>query len=301
MFLNDFFYLPRSDRRVIFTLLVIGVVLCGLYLCFGSNDNNESQKVALSDTIRKAEQNLGKSVGNIDYYYDDKSDRVVERFSFDPNTADSSQLLRLGLSKWQVKNIYKYRNKGGVFRSREDFSRIYGLTEKQYRELEPYIRISSDYQQARARWAEYKGNEYVRDSIKYPVKLKFGETISLNNSDTIELKKVPGIGSGFARAIVSYRNRLGGFYDVTQLAEIDGLPDEALDYFRNDHAPVKKIAINKLNVNQLRKHPYINFYQAKAIVDFRRLRGDVQDLSDLRLLKEFTNDDINRLRHYVAY
>ena len=112
---------------------------------------------------------------------------------------------------------------------------------------------------------------------------------------------MPGIGSGFARAIVSYRNRLGGFYDVTQLAEIDGLPDEVLDYFRNDHAPVKKIAINKLNVNQLRKHPYINFYQAKAIVDFRRLRGDVQDLSDLRLLKEFTNEDINRLRHYVAY
>ena len=71
-----------------------------------------------------------------------------ERFVFDPNTADSSQLLRLGLQPWQVRNILKYRAKGGVYREPTDFARVYGLTVKQYRELEPYIRISPDYRPA---------------------------------------------------------------------------------------------------------------------------------------------------------
>ena len=39
----------------------------------------------------------------------------------------------------------KYRSKGGVFRSPMDFARLYGLTRKQFRELEPYITIGDDY------------------------------------------------------------------------------------------------------------------------------------------------------------
>ena len=70
---------------------------------------------------------------------------MAERFAFDPNTADSTQLLRLGLKPWQVRSIYRYRAKGGVFSEPADFARVYGLTLKQYRELEPYIRIGRDY------------------------------------------------------------------------------------------------------------------------------------------------------------
>ena len=67
-----------------------------------------------------------------------------ELFSFDPNTADSTQLLRLGLRPWQVRNIYKYRAAGGRYRKPTDFARLYGLTLKQYQRLEPYIRIEQE-------------------------------------------------------------------------------------------------------------------------------------------------------------
>lgn len=297
---RNFFYLPRSDRRILLGCIVVFIAAVAIRSVF-SNDGKTARQESKATTNSMAEQTLRSRSNNINYRYDEGNERVVELFPFDPNTADSTQLLRLGLAPYQVRNIYRYRQKGGTFRHKEDFSRIYGITEKQYREIEPYICISSDYRQATPRYAEETQAASVRDTVMYPIKLKDGQTISLNLSDTAQLKKVPGIGSGYARAIVSYRERLGGFVSVNQLVEIKGLPESALDYFREEHAKVKKIAVNNLNVNQLRKHPYISFYQAKAIVDYRRLKGKINSIDDLKLLKEFTSDDIERLRPYLAY
>ena len=44
--------------------------------------------------------------------------------------------------------------------------------------------------------------------------------VDLNKADTSILKRIPGIGSTLARMIVVYRQRLGGFYDVSQLQEV---------------------------------------------------------------------------------
>ena len=137
--------------------------------------------------------------------------------------------------------------------------------------------------------------------MKFPLKLKEGQFINLANADTTQLKKVPGIGSWWARQIVNYGNRLGGYVTVTQLLEIDGFPDEALTYFRVDHPHTAKLNINTLTLSQLRRHPYINFYQAREICDYRRLKGKITDLSQLSLLKDFPPEEIERLRPYVTY
>ena len=44
-----------------------------------------------------------------------------------------------------------------------------------------------------------------------------------------------------------------------------------------------------------------NFYRAKAVCDYRRLKGKLTTLSQLHLLKEFTPDVIERLRPYVEF
>ena len=62
-------------------------------------------------------------------------------FEFNPNSIDSSGLLRLGFSSAQASSIIKYRRKGGNFRKPEDFSRLYVVSERKYRELESYIKI----------------------------------------------------------------------------------------------------------------------------------------------------------------
>ena len=68
-----------------------------------------------------------------DYY--DEGLQSSEVFAFDPNTASQSDFQRLGLESWQARNIIKYRNKGGIFRTPRDFARVYGLTKKQFEKL----------------------------------------------------------------------------------------------------------------------------------------------------------------------
>ncbi|WP_315341895.1 helix-hairpin-helix domain-containing protein [Hoylesella oralis] len=298
MFLKEFFYFTKSDRKVILFLLVSVTVVSGLFFYVGGD--NRTTELAREDSLTVAHLPLSSG----EYEHDHITYRIdggqkAELFSFDPNTADSTALLKLGLRPWQVRNIYKYRAAGGVYRRPTDFARLYGLTQKQYKAMEPYIHIGADYLPAALLAAKERVPE--RDTIQYPVKLKANEKLPLNTADTAALRKVPGIGRYYAREIAWYRDRLGGFYRVDQLKEIEGFPEEALAYFTVSGGAIRKLNVNKLTLNQLKRHPYISFYQAKAIADYRRLKGPLTSLNDLKLLKDFTQTDIERLSHYVEY
>lgn len=304
---RDFHYVRRSDRRVIFFLLAVFIVVSLALLVFHGKEkmytasgDDDSAAVGWRD-YRHGYYDYRRGKGN--KYYAVRG-RTVSRFPFDPNTADSTELLALGLEPWQVRNIYKYRAKGGVFRKKEDFGRVYGLTNRQYRELAPLIRIGSDYQPYTSRGYQNVPYGEAPDSVpgrRFPAKLRQGERIDLNDADTVLLLKVPGIGPYFARQIVHNRKMLGGFYSVRQLLEIQDMPEEALPYFEVNPAKVHRLNVNKLSLVELRRHPYINYYQAKAIVDYRRLYGEIHDMGQLKLMKYFTPDDFERLRHYIEY
>lgn len=44
-----------------------------------------------------------------------------------------------------------------------------------------------------------------------------------------------------------------------------------------------------------------NFLQAKAIIEYRRLRGPLHSLQDLKLHKDFPPEAIQRLEPYVEF
>ncbi len=189
---------------------------------------------------------------------------------------------------------------------------------KQYRELEPYIRISSDYAPAADLFPQSRHLTYYEEqpktsrypsaptdtSHRYTPKLKAGEYLDLNLSNTSAFQRVPGIGSYFARQIVQYRERLGGYCSTQQLREIPDFPEKAIDYLvltdqsRNN---LRRISVNKLSLNELKRHPYLNYYQARAITDYRRTRGPLTSLQQLRLLPVFTEQQLERFSPYVDY
>ena len=309
----------RNDRRIAIAALILGVLaLVGLFVA-GEGDGaqvahepHESHKAYEShETYEPHEPHESRMA-------------VVETFPFDPNTADSTQLLRLGLQPWQVRNIYKYRAHGGIYRCKEDFARLYGLTVKDYRRLEPYIRISNDYLPA-STLVEGRRNVHDeriagrhKDTVRgrtvggqrdtshsytplYPVKLKDTERVVLNTADTTQLKRVPGIGSYFARRIMRYGQQLGGYVSVDQLDEIEDFPEDAKKYFVIEQPVVRKVNVNQLTVQQLRRHPYINYFQAKEIVNYRRTKGPLHSLDELRLSRDFPPEAIRRLEPYVEF
>jgi DNA uptake protein ComE-like DNA-binding protein len=125
--------------------------------------------------------------------------------------------------------------------------------------------------------------------------------LPINASDTTELKKIPGVGSAIARSIVSYRNRLGGFYSLSQLADIHLNADLLGKWLTLDSVPLRQIDINRSSIERMRSHPYISFYMAKAIKDYRDKYGNIRSMQDLSLLDEFSAADLERISHYVTF
>lgn len=254
-----------------------------------------------------------------------EQERRVESFPFDPNTADSTTLLRLGLSPWQVRSIYRYRAKLGRYHTPEDFMRVPNLTVEQWDRLKDYVRIAPQF-----RYVEPPAHRYVAPSSRPQAatyaaeptdtavrslptatpeepmlprqdKLKPGQTVDIATADTTLLKQIPGIASRRAASIVRYRELLGGFVSPEQAMEASEMPDSVLSYMTVSSTSIRKLNINKLSVQQLMKHPYINFYQAKAIVERRRNEGSIRSLDDLSRLQPFRPTDIERLRPYLSF
>lgn len=310
--LKDFLYFSRGEKRGILVLVVIivAVFFSGhIYTACREQPEPSAEEIRQQAAAMEEYKNFIASVREKEKKweqrtyprYREKVPPAVTLTAFNPNTADSATFRRLGLPAWMAGNILRYRRKGGKFRRTEDFRKIYGLTEKQFSTLAPYIDITPEdtpYEDTARTAASLYQPAMKRDSIyKYPV----GTLVELNTADTTELKKIPGIGSGIAQLIVNYRQRLGGFYRIEQLAEIHLDYRQLQSWFQIHPADIRPVNLNRAGVERLRQHPYINFYQAKAIVEYRRKNGALSSLKPLALYEEFTETDIERIGHYACF
>jgi DNA uptake protein ComE-like DNA-binding protein len=132
-------------------------------------------------------------------------------------------------------------------------------------------------------------------------KYKPGKFVDLNTADTTELMKIPGIGPVRARRIVEYRHALGGYHTIRQVHESYDLPEELGDWVHISTPKVKKLSINKVTLSQLRAHPYLTFYQARAIIELRKREGTIRSVRQLLFLDEFSEADISRLEPYLSF
>ena len=300
---KDFFYFSLSERRAIFVLLVLIAVLVVAIVWTPAPEVQSVNVVAEADSLVLTQKYNEKQKSFT------KKERMQEEVTsvltpFDPNLADSIEFLRLGLPSYVIKNVIKYRQKGGRFSTPESFARIYGLTEAKFKELQPYIYISEEFikkpNRKKSAQERSKREEKV-DSLQKPFKYPEGTLVDVNTADTTELKKIPGIGGGIARRIVAYRNRLGGFYTLEQLNEVEFVTADLLKWFKLEGDSVRKLPINRVGLDKLRAHPYINFYQARVIVEYRRKKGEIKSLSQLALYEEFTEKDLKRLSAYISF
>ena len=138
--------------------------------------------------------------------------------------------------------------------------------------------------------------------VRYTAKVRPVSALDLNAIDSAGLVSLPGVGPAFARKIIRYREQLGGYSDITQLMEIEGLSDSVMKWFIiADSIPLSKIRVNELSLSELRHHPYIDFYQARAIVEFRKERGKIKGPEQLSFMEEFTGQDLIRLEPYLDF
>ena len=145
-----------------------------------------------------------------------------------------------------------------------------------------------------------------RDYPGYDRKDRYADVVvELNSADTGELQLLRGIGPVYASRIVRYRERLGGYVRKEQLLEVYGMDEERYagiaEHIEVDTGLVRKLDINTASVAELKSHPYLDYYQARAIVSFRERAGGYNTMADLLFVNLIDEETIKKLRGYIQF
>ena len=233
-----------------------------------------------------------------DFVYFDKSHRQIKAAHYpssgrmahetvfvNPNTATAKEFENLGFNKFQIQNILKYRQKGGVFTSPSGLLKIYGIDSEFYSGIQPGILISESFS------SDSSFNHEVLGLIE------------LNSADSILLNSLVGIGPVFAARIIRYRNLLGGFYDKQQLLEVYNFKPETYDHIKNkiwvDTVKIKRMSINFSDFGELVHHPYLSTGDVRKIVDCRNRSGPFKKSRDLLSKNVLDKEKFDKIRPYI--
>lgn len=232
-------------------------------------------------------------VKEVDAYYAQRREKtslypkqaIVVLHAFDPNTLDVGGWMKMGLREKTAQSIVSYTRKGGRFRRKEDLQKIYSLGKADYERLLPFVKI-----------AAAEGPVWVAKKGPQPV--------DINTADSLDFDQLPGIGPGFARRILRFREKLGGFYDVTQIAETYGMPDSVFvkiqPFLRMGSISLRKIDLNHTDEKSLAEHPYINTKLAAQIVRYRSVHGPFGSTEALKQLPLVDDIIYRKIENYIT-
>jgi DNA uptake protein ComE-like DNA-binding protein len=297
--LKNYFNFNKGERiGILVVISIIIAVIAYPYMVKVTFKDNKDDFIRFASDIDQFEKSLKNATDSVnearrlDFQQMDRSvvENKITPFIFNPNLLPSEQWSRLGLKDWQIKIIKNYEAKGGKFYNKEDFKKMFCNSPSEYEILEPYISIPE------------QKNEYAERNTEVKV-AKPRIMVELNTADSLALLTLYGIGPSFAKRIIKYRNLLGGFYSKDQLLEIYGFDQERLDkiyaYCDVDPVGIKKININTIKTDDLKKHPYLDYYTAKAIVDQRIILRKYTSLQQIKELPLIHEDLFNKIKNYL--
>lgn len=297
--LAGFFYFNKQERNGIFLLCVILglVILLRLFLPVLLDGQHPLKSITLKPEAPEANEKQEAGVPYPDAKPFEKTGRKQpEHFVFNPNTLSKEDAKALGFSEKLSATLINFRNKGGKFYKAEDLKKLYGMSPKLYAALESYILIP-----------DYKSN-FRRDTVypkqSYPKKTFPKNVLELNSADSLAIVYLKGIGPGFTKRILKYRTLLGGFHSIEQLKEVYGMNDSTFAILASqislDKTQLTKIPINAIDLNSLRKHPYLNFQTAQAIMNYRSKHGKLTE-ADLMSLGVIPAEKLALILPYMQY
>ena len=212
-----------------------------------------------------------------------KTSKKTELFSFEPNNISLDSLLLLGFQEAVAQRLVKYRSKGGVFKTKGDIGKIYGLDSAFMDELFPYIQLP--------------------DAISAKANKNY---VDINRATKDDLIQSVGLNSAMAGRIIGYRHVLGGFVELDQLSEVYDLSDDFIKqvkrqtYIAQDFEP-GKIQVNQASLEDLRAHPYISYNLAEDIIRFREINSSIESEKVLYNFKSVDKSNFETLILYLDF
>ena len=298
--IREFFSLSKAEQYGIIVLTSMILLFTFLYflmpLVVSSGAYLDKAFIEKAKIFQEKQQEIADSIeiekiqssGQLNEAY---ARQRLHPFNFDPNKLPTELWKKIGLTDKQISVIRNYEAKGGKFFSKEDFKKLYCISTAEYKVLEPYIHIKSEFSPKR---------DGIIKNRKSIVSFKITE---INSADTLKLKVNLDIPYWLGKRVVGYRNKLGGFYNKRQLLEVYGLKpwfyNKVAKFVRVDTTAIQKICVNSVGFKQLLHHPYCNYNLTKLIFNARDKAGG--SFSSRRELIKIIDGDTTGLKllHYL--
>ena len=286
---EDPFVISKRSKRGLLVLILASLGLIffpRVYMFF----QKEEAFVINSEKIAEFERTHKKfEKRNYSNYYSKKKKYKAPDSKFNPNTYTLSDWIKLGLSEKQSVVILKFTARG--IYTEEDLKRIFVIPEVLF--------------------------ELIRDSVVYPERFQNSpnqETfkkqakqitvINLNTADTTEFLKIYGVGAFYAKQIIRFREKLGGFFKKEQLLEVWKMTPETYEKIK-DHVfinekDVKRIHINSVTIEELKVHPYLKWNQANSIVKMRIQRNGFKNIEEIKESVLIDSETYEKLFPYLS-
>jgi competence protein ComEA len=318
---NNFLNFTKKEKRGALVLLatIVSIFVSAKYiypLIIKDESINNKAIFAAADSLKEKQKDTTKNYSNKNDYNDGAGYHTYPKkeydkpftgsmFYFDPNTLDAAGWQRLGIKDKTIASMQKYISKGGRFREPDDLRKVWGLRDDEKERLIPYVRIvggqekkySNNYSSS---YQPYEKKEYE----KKPYEKKAIAIVDINTGDSAAYDGLPGIGGGYARRILKFRDKLGGFYKVEQVAETFGLPDSTFQkikpYLKINGDNIRKININTASLEELKAHPYIRWQLAKVITEYKKQHGNYKSLDELKKIMIITEETYSKIMPYLS-
>ncbi len=221
-----------------------------------------------------------------DAYGTADEDAKLEPFAID--TVSAEYLSTIGFSPRQAEAVVRYREASGGIRDEEQFRKCYVVSASMAERLSPYMIFPEQ------RPAENVAATSADD-----------EKTEINSADSAALRSVAGIGEKSVVEIMRYRELLGGFSSVEQLAELKCVTEsnyeKILPQISCDSCKISKIDINFADPKELMRHPYVSAKALRKIVKQRKLKGGWSRIEEMTEDDIFTKEEAERLAPYLRF
>lgn len=279
------FKFNKQERSGIFFLLLIIFGCQGLYYYVKAQPFNGNSKLEVNTLAQSHLDSLKNSIAK----------DSLELFPFNPNYITDYKGYTLGMSTEEVDRLLTYRATDRFVNSAEEFQEVTQISDSLLGAIAPYFKFP--------KWVNQR--KYKSESVESSQKETPKVLGDLNKVTAEELRKVRGIGETLSNRIIKFRDRLSGFLVNEQLYDVYGLEPavvkRALEQFEVMDVPIiQKISINKATVEQLAQLIYIDYDLAREIVSYRETNGAFTTLDELKRLKSFPADRIERIKLYLT-
>lgn len=282
------FNFNRSEKTGIIALSIIILVLI-LILNIPTNsilpdifdgDTTEleyyQEKPRLKKEYRQSKKHIGYKKEKINYK------------SFNPNNYLKSDWQKIGFSEKQAGAIIRYKKSIKQFKSISDLEKCYVISSKKLNAFKSFV------------YFEEK-DTLISKRLINPKSIEIKELNALTENELLSIK---GIGAVLSKRIISYKNKLGGFFELTQLKEVYGLSDDNYNLMVNqlyiDSTKILKIDVKSSSFNELKKHPYVNWSLAQEILIWRKDHIHLELIERLKDTKLFSDKEINKITPYIS-